>query len=67
MIMISFLACTKLELLGLTVLMRYMEKNLKPYSDLDLDPTVSNIKLVRANFIKYNVFTFHVDYFELLC
>ena len=37
-----------------------MGKLLKAYSDLDLDPTMPNIKPVRGNFICYNVFKFHI-------
>ena len=33
---------------------------LNSYSDLDLDPMMLNIELVRAIFIYYNVFQFHV-------
>ena len=32
----------------------------KSYRDLDLGPTMPNIKLVRVIFIYYNVFKFHV-------
>ena len=35
-------------------------KILNAYSDLDLDLTMLNIELVRAIFIYYNVFQFHV-------
>ena len=38
----------------------YCGKLLKAYSDLDLDLMMLNIELVRAIFIYYNVFQFHV-------
>ena len=37
-----------------------MGKNSKSCRDLDLGPTMPNIKLVRVIFIYYNAFKFHV-------
>ena len=44
---ISFLACTKVELWDLTVCI-----------DVDLEPTMPNIKLVQVIFIILNIFKF---------
>ena len=63
MLNISFLACTNVELLDLTVIYcGKWEKISESNSDLDLDPTMSNIELVHDIFIYmyYNVLKFHV-------
>ena len=57
MLNISLVACKKVELCDLQFVMR--QKVSKPYRDVDLDPTMPNIKLVRAIFIYHNVFKLH--------
>ena len=59
MLNIRFLASTKVELYDLTACIEVNGETFE-YSDLDLDPTKLNIKLVRAIFIYYNVFQFRV-------
>ena len=55
MLNISLPAFTKVELWDLTVCIV-----VKSSSDLDLGPTMPNIKLVRYIFIYYDVIEFHV-------
>ena len=57
MLNINFLACIKVELGDQTVCK--LRKISKSCHDLDLGPTMPNIKLVRVIFIYYNVFKFH--------
>ena len=58
---ITFLACTKVEVIGPDSLYcGKWGKFLNAYSDLDLDPTKLNIELVRAIFIYYTVLQFGV-------
>ena len=54
-----FLACTKVELLDLSVWIA-MGKTFA-YNDLDLDPTMPNIKLVSAMFVYDYVFKIFLD------
>ena len=56
MLNISFLACTKVELQDLALCIVVNGETFKAYSDLDLDPAMLNIELLRAIFIYYNVF-----------
>ena len=58
MLNISFLAFTKVGPESLYC--GKWGKFLKGYSDLDLNPMMLNNELVRAIFIYYNVFQFHV-------
>ena len=60
MLNISFLACTKVEFVPDSLYCGKWGKCLKACSDLDLDPMMLNIEFVRAIFIYYNVFQFHV-------
>ena len=56
MLIISFLACTKVELWHLIVcIVVNGEKISKSHSDLDLFPTMPNIKLVRYNLFSYTI------------
>ena len=56
----SFLACTKVELWDLTICIVVNGGVSKSRHDLDLGPTMPNIKIVRAIFIFHNVIKFHV-------
>ena len=61
MLNMSFLACTKIWFKGPDSLYcGKWGKRLKAYSDLDLDPMILNIELIRAIFIYYKVLQFHV-------
>ena len=60
MLNISFLACTKVEFMGPdTLYCSQWRQILKSQHDLDHDPTMPIIELVRYIFIYYIVFQFH--------
>ena len=56
----SLLDCIKVELQDLTVCIVGNRENFKEHHDLDLDQTMSNIQLVLAVVIYYNIFKVHV-------
>ena len=55
----NFLTCAKAEIWALTVCK--CRKISKSRRDLDLDRTMPNVELVRAIFIYYSMFKFHVN------
>ena len=70
LLIISFLAYSKVELYDLTICVVVNGKNVKIHRDLAQTPTSLKIELVRAIFITrvYNVFHFlELLHFELLC